>query len=88
LPLLKKLDELEKALAAQVVLDDFRAIWEPESVDVDACYKQFAKYVLTGSAKKPFPNPSNWRDFKRAFTDSCERWKRDHPPRPKSWRDA
>lgn len=46
--------------------------YEPQGLDVVKCFDRFTEYVLTGNAKKPFPNPSNWTDLNRAFHDSCK----------------
>jgi hypothetical protein len=80
LPLIKDPTELEKILAT-IDLQPYRAEWEPKGVDVNAVWKNLRAYVLTGSASNPGPNPSNWRDFKRALRDSCERqekYNREH----------
>jgi hypothetical protein len=78
LPLLKNVEDLEETLE-KMDIEKCRAKWEPEGVDVDAVVRNMKKYVLTGDAKNPRPNPSNWRDFDRALDDSCERWKARYP---------
>lgn len=64
--------QLEKILAA-INLEPFRRKWEPMGLDIDDTWENFHDYVLTGSGKKPGPNPSNWRNFENAFRDSCKR---------------
>jgi len=72
LPLVKDPAELETILNG-IELGPYREKWEPKGVNVDSVWHGFRRYVLTGSAKLPGPNPSGWRDFPRAFNDSCER---------------
>lgn len=64
--------KLQEELAA-INIAEFIRIYEPQGLDVIACFDDFSDYVLKGSAKKPTPNPSNWIDFSRAFHDSCKR---------------
>jgi hypothetical protein len=74
LPLLKAPDELATKMNELEIstLPSIRDTFEPMGLDVDAWWKNFRKYSIQGSAKKPYPNPSNWKDWPAAMRDSCE----------------
>ncbi len=93
LPLLKRIEDLEQALSG-INVSKFIREFEPQGLDVVACFNAFHEYVIRGSPKKPYPNPSKWRDFNQAFYDACKRsldkgWYLLTPKTPTggSWRD-
>ena len=61
------LDELEVSS-----LPALRKTYEPQGLDMDAWWRGVRRYVIKGSASKPFPNPANWRDWPAALRNSCE----------------
>jgi len=94
LPLLKKKEDLEKALDS-VDLEPLRTEFEPQGLNFDRWWQETRKAVLEGTAQKPYPNPFKWRDFSKALRNSCigaiERglYVARASPQPKpSWRDG
>jgi hypothetical protein len=55
--------------------------------DVNATWEEFYECCISGTAKKPWPNPYNYVDFGRGFL-TWVRKREDQKPTKKTWRDA
>jgi hypothetical protein len=70
-PLLKDPEKLQEALLG-FDLTAYQEKWG-DSVDVEMAFYQFKQCILHGTAKKPWPNPYDWRAFDLAFDNWCSK---------------
>ena len=84
IPLPPKDVEVIKAKLEKVDLPNLRQKFKTK--DVNGRWEEFYETCVTGTAKKPWPNPYDYVDFSKGFCN----WLRKSPdvdPKKKSWRD-
>ncbi len=84
---LKDPGELQ-ALLHEIDLEPFREKWEPKGVNVAEVWERFREVTLNGNAKKPEPNPYNYKSLSMGFGTWCEleakKAKTQQPQEPQS----
>lgn len=69
-PLLRDQAAIEKVLQ-RLDIEAFQSQYP--SVPVDEVFQEFWDYCTLGTPRKPWPNPSDYRDFNMAFHNWCKR---------------